>query len=273
HDSQVVFSLMIHSTSLTSLDRDSLEKHVLLDEIKTAVWDCSRNKASGPDGLSASILFNGIPTFEFSIKRDLQQGDSLSHFLFILAMEGLHGAMSNLVNSGLIRGIKLGYFDTTLSYLCYAGDVVIPFEWNYALEVFSSSNAYWVKVIKALHGQEGGLDHQGCNFNNSWSRIVKADIGIQNIAYLRELLLEISLDLNSQDDICILSMVNDGVFSNLLNIISLNVIQLKRSGRMFSSTACSKASGGTPVAGLKTSIMPDGRVWVTCTCPDPSYPD
>nr|GEY78371.1 hypothetical protein [Tanacetum cinerariifolium] len=31
------------------------------------------------------------------------RGDSLSPFLFILAMEGLHGGMSNLVNSGLIR--------------------------------------------------------------------------------------------------------------------------------------------------------------------------
>ncbi|GJX88788.1 RNA-directed DNA polymerase, eukaryota, reverse transcriptase zinc-binding domain protein [Tanacetum coccineum] len=51
----------------------------------------------------ASILINGSPTSEFSIKRGLLQGDPLSSFLFILAMEGLHGAMSNAVNSGLIR--------------------------------------------------------------------------------------------------------------------------------------------------------------------------
>nr|GEY15029.1 RNA-directed DNA polymerase, eukaryota [Tanacetum cinerariifolium] len=132
----------------------------------------------------------------------------------------------------------------------------------------------------------GGLDHQGCNFNDTWSRIVgssnflhskdiiplnsfrfkvgcgtrirfwkdmwigdsplhirynmlyrleqdkdcfiidrivngrwhwnwsRADIGIQNMAYLRELFLEISrVDLNSEDDTCIWSMVDDGVFS------------------------------------------------------------
>ncbi|GKB50938.1 hypothetical protein Tco_0901691 [Tanacetum coccineum] len=36
-DSQVVFSPMIHSTSLTSLDCASMETHILLDEIKIAV--------------------------------------------------------------------------------------------------------------------------------------------------------------------------------------------------------------------------------------------
>ncbi|GJW50856.1 hypothetical protein Tco_0092207 [Tanacetum coccineum] len=30
----------------------------------------------------------------------------------------------------------------------------------------------WLKVIKALHGEEGGFDNQGCNFNGTWFRIV-----------------------------------------------------------------------------------------------------
>nr|GFC38640.1 cysteine-rich receptor-like protein kinase [Tanacetum cinerariifolium] len=56
----------------------------------------------------ASILINGSPTSEFSIKHGLRKRDPLSPFLFILAMEGLYYAMSNAVNYGLIRGIKLG---------------------------------------------------------------------------------------------------------------------------------------------------------------------
>ncbi|GKE52002.1 hypothetical protein Tco_1487158, partial [Tanacetum coccineum] len=36
--------------------------------------------------------------------------------------------------------------------------------------LFSSLNAHWVKVIKALHGQEGGLDHQ---VKEVWSLVRK----------------------------------------------------------------------------------------------------
>ncbi|GJZ45992.1 putative RNA-directed DNA polymerase, eukaryota, reverse transcriptase zinc-binding domain protein [Tanacetum coccineum] len=80
--------------------------------------------------LRASILINGSPTSEFSIKRGLRQGDPLSPFLFILIMEGLHCAMSNAVSSGLIRGIKIGSSDITLSHLFYADDVIITTDWN-----------------------------------------------------------------------------------------------------------------------------------------------
>ncbi|GKD91058.1 RNA-directed DNA polymerase, eukaryota, reverse transcriptase zinc-binding domain protein [Tanacetum coccineum] len=78
----------------------------------------------------ASILINGSPTFEFSIKHGLRQGDPLSPFLFIFVMEGLHCAMSNVVSTGLIRGIKIGSSDITLSHLFYADDVIITIDWN-----------------------------------------------------------------------------------------------------------------------------------------------
>lgn len=37
-----------------------------------------------------SVLVNGSPTLEFPIKKGLRQGDHLSHFLFILAVEALN---------------------------------------------------------------------------------------------------------------------------------------------------------------------------------------
>ncbi|GKD04054.1 putative RNA-directed DNA polymerase, eukaryota, reverse transcriptase zinc-binding domain protein [Tanacetum coccineum] len=78
----------------------------------------------------ASVLVNGSPTFEFSIKRGLRQGDPLSPFLFILVMEGLHCALSAAVSSSLIHGINLGSPDFTISHLFYADDVIITTEWN-----------------------------------------------------------------------------------------------------------------------------------------------
>ncbi|GJV59135.1 RNA-directed DNA polymerase, eukaryota, reverse transcriptase zinc-binding domain protein [Tanacetum coccineum] len=328
HDSQVVFPPLVHYTRLCPLDREYLETHVSLDEIKSVIWDCGSNKAPGPDGFTfafvkkywdlikmdilefvnsffirvrclkvliphfsllsqslgfgnkwrswiraclhssrASVLVNGSPTSEFSIKR---------------------------VSSNLIHGINLGAPNLTLSHLFYADDVIITTEWNpgdldniirvlhvfylasglkikinksniYGIGVsddevsnmarnsgcaagsfpftylglpigstmnrisswktlidrfqsrlsswkasllsiggrltlikavlgglnigslksfnlallqkwrwrwFSFPNALWVKVIKAIHGQEGGFDTYGCKFNGIWARIV-----------------------------------------------------------------------------------------------------
>ncbi|GKC00988.1 putative RNA-directed DNA polymerase, eukaryota, reverse transcriptase zinc-binding domain protein [Tanacetum coccineum] len=47
-----------------------------------------------------------------------------------ILINGLHCALSNAVSSGLIRGIKLGSSDITLSHLLYADDVVITTDWN-----------------------------------------------------------------------------------------------------------------------------------------------
>ncbi|GJV42343.1 putative RNA-directed DNA polymerase, eukaryota, reverse transcriptase zinc-binding domain protein [Tanacetum coccineum] len=72
-----------------------------------------------------SILVNGSPTSEFSVKRGLRQGDPLSHLLFIIVMEGLHMSLQEACYSGLIHGIKIGSSNITLSHMYYANDVVI----------------------------------------------------------------------------------------------------------------------------------------------------
>ncbi|GJR45822.1 putative RNA-directed DNA polymerase, eukaryota, reverse transcriptase zinc-binding domain protein [Tanacetum coccineum] len=154
--------------NLTSLDRDSLETHFSLDEIKTAIWDCGSNKALGPDGLMPHVL---LPN---SIKRGLWQGDPLSPFLFILAMEVLHGAMSNAVNSGLIRGIKLGFSDITLSHLFYADDVVITFEWNstdldniiWVLHVFHLASGLKINIHKSNIYGFGVSNHEASSITS-----------------------------------------------------------------------------------------------------------
>ncbi|GJX23647.1 putative RNA-directed DNA polymerase, eukaryota, reverse transcriptase zinc-binding domain protein [Tanacetum coccineum] len=78
----------------------------------------------------ASILVNGSPTSEFSLKRGLRQGDPLSPFLFIIVMEGLHIALKDGLTGNLFQGVKIGSSEIRLSHLFYADDVIILSEWN-----------------------------------------------------------------------------------------------------------------------------------------------
>ncbi|GJX51872.1 RNA-directed DNA polymerase, eukaryota, reverse transcriptase zinc-binding domain protein [Tanacetum coccineum] len=92
------------------------------------IQDCLRHAR-------ASILVNGSPTVEFEISRGLRQGDPLSPFLFILAMEGLHSLICKAIHLGIYTGAHVGDNNLILSHLIYADDVIFIGEW-------SSSNAH-----------------------------------------------------------------------------------------------------------------------------------
>ncbi|GJR83012.1 RNA-directed DNA polymerase, eukaryota, reverse transcriptase zinc-binding domain protein [Tanacetum coccineum] len=78
----------------------------------------------------ASILVNGSPISEFFINRGLRQGDPLSHFLFILVLEGLHNAFADPVGNGLISGININNSSIHISHLFFPDDVIITTGWN-----------------------------------------------------------------------------------------------------------------------------------------------
>ncbi|KAI3501185.1 hypothetical protein L1887_29047 [Cichorium endivia] len=87
------------------------------------IWGCLSSAR-------ASILVNGAPTEEFSISRGVRQGDPLSPFLFILAMEGLNIAIKTASEKSLIQGIKLPHNGPSISHLFYADDAVFVGNWN-----------------------------------------------------------------------------------------------------------------------------------------------
>ncbi|GJX06075.1 RNA-directed DNA polymerase, eukaryota, reverse transcriptase zinc-binding domain protein, partial [Tanacetum coccineum] len=43
-------------------------------------------------------------------------------------------------------------------------------KWRWRM--FSFPNDLWVKVVKAIHGHEGGFDNTGCSFKGTWANIV-----------------------------------------------------------------------------------------------------
>nr|GFB28321.1 reverse transcriptase domain, reverse transcriptase zinc-binding domain protein [Tanacetum cinerariifolium] len=78
----------------------------------------------------ASILVNGSPTSEFSLKRGLRQGDPLSPFLFIMVMERLNIMLKDGLAANPFRGVKIVSPCFHLLHLFYADDVIIFSEWN-----------------------------------------------------------------------------------------------------------------------------------------------
>ncbi|GJT29360.1 putative RNA-directed DNA polymerase, eukaryota, reverse transcriptase zinc-binding domain protein [Tanacetum coccineum] len=96
---KVIDNIVSPKQSAFITDRQILDGPLILSEI--VEWACLSLSR-------ASVLVNGSPTSKIFIKRGLKQGDPLSPFLFILVMEGLHNALSTVVSSGLIRGVKFG---------------------------------------------------------------------------------------------------------------------------------------------------------------------
>nr|GEX73688.1 putative RNA-directed DNA polymerase, eukaryota, reverse transcriptase zinc-binding domain protein [Tanacetum cinerariifolium] len=85
---------------------------------------------SGLVSSRTSILVNGSPTSEFSLKRGLRQGDPLSALLFIIVLEALHMALKDGQAANLFHGVKVGSSGFHISHLFYTDDVIILSDWN-----------------------------------------------------------------------------------------------------------------------------------------------
>lgn len=82
------------------------------------------------ESAKSSILINGCPTDEFPITKGVRQGDPLSPFLFIIAMEGLSVSMRAACERGVFNGIKIPNGGPVISHLLYADDALFLGEWS-----------------------------------------------------------------------------------------------------------------------------------------------
>jgi len=75
-----------------------------------------------------SVLINGSPVGFFSAERGLRQGDPLSPFLFLLAMEGLNNMIKSAKVRGWLRGFEVSrpeVDNVEITHLQYADDTLI----------------------------------------------------------------------------------------------------------------------------------------------------
>nr|GEW53989.1 putative RNA-directed DNA polymerase, eukaryota, reverse transcriptase zinc-binding domain protein [Tanacetum cinerariifolium] len=122
----------------------------------------------------ASILINGSPTSEFSIKRGLRQGDPLSPFLFIIVMEGLHIAFRDGLMKNMFRGVSIGSLGIRLSHLFYADDVIIISEWN------QNDMDNIIRILNAFHlvsGLKVNINKSNLYVGVPFSKVVRLAVG------------------------------------------------------------------------------------------------
>ncbi|KAJ0535047.1 putative RNA-directed DNA polymerase [Helianthus annuus] len=111
---------------------DSINWKFILSNLKAMNFPLLWRKwiGAGLKSGRASVLVNGSPTKEFGLSRGLRQGDPLSPFLFILALEALDVIMKRAIKCELFKGVVLPRDGPTISHLCYADDAIFLGEWS-----------------------------------------------------------------------------------------------------------------------------------------------
>ncbi|GJT00938.1 hypothetical protein Tco_0822107 [Tanacetum coccineum] len=90
-----------------------------------------------------------------------------------ILVDKFHSKLFSWKTSLLSFGGRLTLIKAVLGSLGSQGSKRLAWmKWSNILASFDKGDSLWVKVIRALHGSEGGFDHNGCRFNGLWSRIV-----------------------------------------------------------------------------------------------------
>ncbi|RVW42450.1 Transposon TX1 uncharacterized 149 kDa protein [Vitis vinifera] len=102
---------------------------------------------------SFSILINGCPTGFFRSSRGLRQGDPLSPYLFLFAMEALSQLLSRARNEGFFFGFKVGgrgREGLIVSHLLFADDTLIFCDADAVQLQYLSWTFMWFEAISGL---------------------------------------------------------------------------------------------------------------------------
>nr|GEW73138.1 RNA-directed DNA polymerase, eukaryota, reverse transcriptase zinc-binding domain protein [Tanacetum cinerariifolium] len=188
-----------------------------LDEVKNAVWDCGSSKALGPDRFSFAFVkkywgyikvdillklvyphpglrFWSMIVLPHNFLSNVVSGkEILSRLFFLFLLWRGWITLSTAVSSGLIRGVKFGSPEMSMSLpwpvildalhdpfflliLGYPLADLLSIRGRHTLIKVILGSIYYFSIFKVLdfvlNSLEGGFDNNGCIYNGTWARIV-----------------------------------------------------------------------------------------------------
>nr|GEU62292.1 RNA-directed DNA polymerase, eukaryota, reverse transcriptase zinc-binding domain protein [Tanacetum cinerariifolium] len=169
--SMVIGSCISSEQSAFTKGKNILEGHFILN--KVLEWYRKRKKGLMVFKVEFEKAFDSLRwDYMDSILEKLSriQGDPLSPFLFILAMECLHAITSKAEDIRLIKGATFGRNNMNVSHLMYADDVIFLGEW-----LLSNPSDLWARVVINIYGPHGGIfeGHVHCSNQSPWISILK----------------------------------------------------------------------------------------------------
>ncbi|GJZ17711.1 putative reverse transcriptase domain-containing protein [Tanacetum coccineum] len=185
---------------------------------------------------STCDMDNIIRIFQFPfIYLGLPIGSTMSFTVnWKILVDKFHSKLFSWKTSLLSFGGRLTLIKAVLRSLGSQGSKKLAWmKWSNILASFDKGDSLWVKVIRALHGSEGGFDHNGCRFNGLWSRIVGSSNYLHSSSILpmdsiRFQALSVGtreefsdyrsysqcqIEVGEDNDKCVWFLAHDGVFS------------------------------------------------------------
>jgi hypothetical protein len=126
--------------------------------------------------VSFSVLFNGAPQEEFSPSRGIRQGDPISPYLFLLAVEGLSCLLKVHDLSSALNGIKVAPTTPAVNHLLFADDSLLFFK-------ASSEGASEMKKVLTKYcdasGQRINMDKSSIFFSKGCPEALREGIKVK----------------------------------------------------------------------------------------------